>query len=224
MKRAIALICAVVFITLIFSGCKKDIVTDENGVTHKVQMKHGEFVQDEYGNMIEKYTDNDGKKQEALVTFPVAMKDGKNSIQNAFIKMKIPAGWNYNENTKAFRIQHKECPDENICEVSVEINDKYDLKQKYATDLASKRIIGDVTGNTDATTDFKPLDGKIFGKETMGFTCKIFDKSTFYYYAFTYKHVVISVNLIMNNECIKSGFDPKQFIEENITLKKIPTE
>lgn len=224
MKRAIALICAVVFITLIFSGCKKDIITDRHGVTHKVEMKHGEFLQDKYGNLIEKCTNENGEEQQDVVFFPVVVKTGKRVIENAFLKMKIPEGWNFNENINVFRIQHKECPDEITCEVTVDVTDEYDLKSLYARDLAAKQIIAEATGDTEAATDFKTLDGKIFGKETMGFTCKLYDDSTFYYYAFSYSNQIISFSIIMNNQCIKSGFDPKEFITENVTLKKIPTE
>ena len=88
MKRATAIICAVVFIVLMFSGCKNNVFVDDLGNTHKVEMKHGKPVQDKYGNMIEKYTDENGEKQEAVVTFPVAKMDGKHAIESAFLKNK----------------------------------------------------------------------------------------------------------------------------------------
>ncbi|MCQ2471582.1 MAG: hypothetical protein MJ147_06040 [Clostridia bacterium] len=224
MKRATAIICAVVFIVLMFSGCKNNVFVDDLGNTHKVEMKHGKPVQDKYGNMIEKYTDENGEKQEAVVTFPVAKMDGKHAIESAFIKMNIPDGWFFNENVKVFRIQHKDCPDENTCEITVETNDKYTLDEMYNRDIAAKQAIEIATGDSEAATDFKESTTKLFGKDAKSFTCKIYDKSTFYYYIFSYKHVTVSVNFILNNQCIKAGFDPEQFIKENISLKKIPTE
>lgn len=224
MKRTIALVCASVLVAMTFTSCKKEVVVDTHGVTHTLVMKHGDPVQDEYGNMIEKYTDENGKQVTAPFAFPEVTKAGKNAIQNAMIKMKIPKDWEFDESVKAFRIKHKNCTHEGKCELFVEIQDNKTLDEEFRRKLAAQEVVNIVGGDDSIVTDIKKFSTKIFGLETKAFKSAHQGDMTYYYYVFYYKNNTIGFSFVMNNGCFDKSFDPEAFIKENVSLKTIPTE
>ena len=225
MKRTIALICAVILIALTFTSCKKNIYVDGNGNTHKLVMKKGEAVQDEYGNFVEKYRDDNGKKVTGPVEYPVVTAAGKDGIQNAFVRLNIPEDWEYNETVKALRIHHKGCPDEAACEMTVECQDSKTVDEKFGQRLAAQDMIVIYSGDENVVTDVKDYTTKLFGKEVKAFKARQYDQATMYYYIFAFnKSVTVEITFLISDKCFDGKFDPEQFIKENLSLKTIPTE
>lgn len=224
MKKIIALLCAGVFMMTAFTGCKKTFY-DEYGNPHKVQMKHGEPVQDEYGRLIEKYKDEDGKTVEYPFEFLDVLKTGKNTIENAFIKLDIPKEWNFDEEKGIFRIHHSDCSDEEApCELTVEINREKSVEDFFIDNsIAEKKLIAVLTGE-EKVTGYEEFTTKLFGKEIKGFRSNHFGKYDFYCYFMDCSGSSMRFVFVINNECFDGKFDPEKFMSENITLKKIPTK
>ncbi len=223
MKRTIAVVCAAALIAVSFTGCKKNIIIDEHGDEHKMVMKNGDPVQDEYGNIIEKITNKDGKKAEGSVTFPVVMKSDKKTIQNAAIKMNIPDKWKFDENIKAFRLQHADCTGDAVCEINVEIQDHMTVEEEYRRKLAAQQAVFYVSGDESFNPKIEESTTKLFGKETKVFK-SVYEDSVYYYYIFDHSRYTVGFSFILNNECFDENFKPEDFIKENVTLKTIPTE
>lgn len=223
MKRTIAVICAAALIAVSFTGCKKNIIIDEHGDEHNIVMKKGDPVQDEYGNIVEKITDKNGKKAEGSVTFPVVMKSDKKTIQNAAIKMNIPDEWTFNEEIKAFRLQHADCADDAVCEINVEIQDHRTVDEEYQRKFAAQQVIFRVGGDESLNPKLEESTTKLFGKETKVFKSQ-YEDSVYYYYIFAHSRYTVGFSFIINNDCFDKSFKPEDFIKENVTLKTIPTE
>lgn len=227
MKRTIALICAVTLFALSFTGCKKTIISDENGVTHVLVMKKGKPVQDEYGNLIEEYEDENGKKVTGPVTFPVVTKSDDNKIRNALIELNVPDGWTFNENIKAFRIQHTgkcETGAEGKCEINIEMQSSKTVDEEYKRKLAAQEAVGIVSGEDNIVTELKEYTTKLFGIETKAFKCRHYDTSTVYYFIFSYQKNTIGINFNLSDNCFGKDFDPESFISENMSLITVPTK
>lgn len=223
MKRTIALICAAVLIALSFTACKNNNYVDDKGVSHTLVMKKGEPIQDEYGNLVEKYI-KDGEKVTAPIPYPVVTQSDKHTIQNAVLKLNIPDGWEFDESVKAVRLHHKDCGYEGVCEINVEIQDRMNLDEVYKHVLAAQEVINLVSGEEVVTGDIKQSETKIFGLKTKIFESPQRDNKTYMYYVFYYERYTVGFSFIMNNDCFDKSFDPEAFIKENVTLKKIPTE
>lgn len=224
MKRTISLICAVVLIALSFTGCKKNIYVDDNGVSHTLVMKHGEAVQDKYGNFIVKDKDENGKKVESIVKYPVVTEAGKDAIQNAVIKMKVPDGWKYNSSIKAFRLQHKDCPSDAVCQIDVEIRTDKNVDEEYRRVLAAHEVINFVAGDDSIITGIEKFTTKIFGHEAKAYKTRIYDESTYYCYVFAYENYTVDFIFNIQDGCFENKFNPEDFIKENVTLKTLPKE
>lgn len=223
MKKIIALLCAGLFIMMAFTGCKKTYY-DNYGNPHKVNMKHGEPVQDEYGRLIETYKDEDGKIVDYPFDYPTLLKTGRNTIENAYLKLKIPKGWSFKEENDIFRIHHDDCEDEVPCEFALNV-----YKEKTAEDefieysIAERKVIDSLTGDRKIT-DYKDFTTKILGIDAKAFSSNHFGEYDFYCYFIDYKGCAFRFMFLINNKCFDGKFDPEQFIAENITLKKLPTE
>lgn len=223
MKRTIALICAAALIALSFTSCKKTEIIDEHGDSHTLVMKKGEPVQDEYGNMIEEYTNADGESVTGSITFPVVTKESKSVIRNAFISMKIPKDWTFNESVKAFRLQHKDCNHDGVCQIDVETQPNKTLDEEYRRKLAAQEVMNLVGGDDSLVSNINEFKTKLFGLDTKAFKCAHQGDMTYYYYVFFYANNTIGFSFIMNDDCFDESFDPEAFIKENVSLKTIPT-
>ena len=222
MKKAVAVLFIFVILLTLFTACKKkNIITDEEGNEHTIMMKKGEYVQDELGNLVEKYTDEDGKKQTNIISFPDVIKRKDNEIENAYFKLKIPEGWKYDDSIRTFRIQHDgECTKSGaVCEVYTEINKSGDVQDDYDTKIARDRGIA-VLGS-DIVSDVKEFEETLFGIECKGFSSRYNDNCTHYCFVFGYAHVSIAIQMTINDECVDEDYDPKDFIEEYFTLKDL---
>lgn len=226
MKRTIALFCAVALIALTFASCKKEptVITDEHGISHTlVTNKDGEPVQDEYGNMIEEYTNENGETVTAAFTFPVVTKDGDDAIRNAFVSLKIPDGWRFDESIKAFRLKHDGCVHEGACEIDVETQDRKTLDEEYRRKLAAQEVVNLVGADDTIVSNIEEFTTEIFGLKTKAFKSAHQGNMTYYYYVFFYSNNTIGFSFIMNDDCFGDDFDPEAFIRENVSLKTIPT-
>ncbi len=225
MKRIIALVCAAVFMALSLTACgQKNIYVDRKGNTHKLVMKHGDPVQDEYGNMIEKYVNSDGEKVTAPLMFPDVTKSGENELQNAYIKLNIPNDWSFDESTYAFRIKHKDINNSGVCEIFVEAQDHATLDEEYRRNLAAQEALNDVSDDGKYVENIEESETEIFGLKTKVFKSTQRNNITFYYYVFYYVRATVGFSFVMHDGCLGDKFDPKAFIEENVSLKTIPTK
>lgn len=226
MKRTIALICTAVLIALLLASCgEKTVIIDENGVSHTlVTKKGGDPVQDEYGNMIEEYTNDEGETVTAPFTFPVVTQNGKHAIRNAFISLNIPNEWEYDESIKAFRLQHKDCGHDAVCQMEVETQGNMTVEEEYMRKIAAQKALTFVDGDEDIVSDLDEFTTKIFGLETKAFKCTQQNGIVYYYYIFLYSNNTIGFSFVMNDDCFEKNFDPEAFIKENVSLITIPTE
>lgn len=221
MKKPVAIIAAFVLILTAFTACKKyETIVDYEGNEHTLVLNKGDYVQDENGNLIEKYRDEDGKEQTNPITFPNVI--NKNDyIENAFFKLKIPDGWKFDDTIRAFRIQHDgECTKSGaVCEIYTEINPSGDVEDDYATKIARDRGVA-ILGS-DAVSDIKEFKAALFGKECKAFSSRYNENCTHYCYVFGYSYASIAIQMLINDECMEDGFDPEDFLEEYFTLKEI---
>ncbi|MBQ7595872.1 MAG: hypothetical protein IJU45_04315 [Clostridia bacterium] len=222
MKKTVA--AAMIFILMLtaFTACKKNnVITDYQGHEHTLVMKKGEYVQDEFGNLVEKVTDENGKKQTNIISFPDVIQRKSNQIENAYFKLTVPAGWKFDEEIRKFRIQHDgECTKSGaVCEVYTEVNSTGDVENDYATKLARDKGVAFL--GSDMVSDIKETEEKLFGIECKAFSSRYNDNCTHYCYVFGYAHVSIAVQMLINDECKDEDFDPVSFIEKYFTLKDL---
>ena len=225
MKKIIALLCAVVLITMTFAGCKDNVYYDKGGNSHEVYMKHGKPYQDEYGRLIEKGEGKNDIADEYAFEYPAVLKTGRNKIENAFIQMEIPDDWYYNENdTSIFRIHHDGCKDEAPCELTIETNSSKTAESIFAAKTDAERTLEYALSAENGVTDYEEYTTKLFGIDTKVFKSNHLGKYSFYYFVFDYSHSAVSFIFSISNKCFDGKFDPEKFIEENMTLKTLPTK
>lgn len=221
MKRYIAIFLVLAVVILTFTACEKTVIVDENGVEHIPVMKNGEFVQDKYGNLLEKVENEEGKKENQPFAFPEVYIKDKNTIENRFFIIDVPSDWKYDENLKICRIQHdSKCAEEGkaMCELSFEESSTGDVdtifKNAYAIELKLQLM------QPEFVTDVKTFETKIFGKDAMAYSCRYSSGSTIYYYAFEQAGAAVGVKLIVGDECADK-ISAEEFLAENLTLKKL---
>ncbi len=222
MKKAVSLLIIFVIFITAFTACKKDsMITDYEGNEHELIMKKGEYVQDKFGNLIEKYKDEDGKKVTNPISFPAVIHRKNNQIENAYFKLTIPDGWKFDDSIRTFRIQHDgECTKSGaVCEVYTEINKTGDVEDDYATKLARDKGIAFL--GSDMVSDIKETEEKLFGIECKAFSSRYNENSTHYCFIFGYANVSIAIQMMINDECKDEDFDPVSFIEKYFTLKDL---
>ncbi|MCQ2485898.1 MAG: hypothetical protein MJ168_11280 [Clostridia bacterium] len=137
MKKSLFTVSALMLaFAVTFTACgKKDIVfKDNNGNTHvAVTDKKGNYIQNEYGYLMEEVTDEDGKTVTKPVAFPEVMTNKANtSAENAILKIKLPHGWRNSGLTSKMTIWHSgECTKSGSpkCEITF----SYDLQSDTET-------------------------------------------------------------------------------------------
>ena len=225
MKKIIAMLCAVVLITMTFAGCKDNVYYDKSGNPHEAYTKFGKLYQDEYGRLIERYKDENGKKVDYPFAFPAVLKTGKNTFENAFIKLKVPKDWYFDEkSTNIFVVKHTDCKDEAECSLNVYIDDDEEAETIFAKKSEAEKNAQGILVGENSITDYKEFKTKFFGLDAQAFKSRHFDKYTFYYYFMDYGHGTLSFMFNISDKCFDGKFDPEQFISENITLKELPTK
>ena len=217
MKRYIAILIALIMIVLTFTACGETVIIDKDGNEHTPIMKKGEFVQDKYGNLLEKVENEEGKKVTQPFDFPEIYEKEKNLIENAYFVIDVPSGWTYDENLNVFRIQHKKNNDEKLfCELSFEKSTTGDVTvlydNSYAREIILQNKFPDVVGKVDK------YETTLFGKEVSAYKCHYSTGSTIYYYAFSHAYTALAIKLIIRDECAEK-ISAEKFIEENVTLK-----
>ena len=222
MKKAVAVVMIFAILLTAFTACKKkNIITDYEGHEHSLVMKDGEYVQDELGNLVENITDADGNKATNIISFPNVIQNSKSEIENAYFKLKIPNGWKFDDSIRAFRIQHDgECTKNGaVCEISSESDSSGDTFKLYSFQIGRDEDIEKL--DSSVVTDIKEFEDTIFGIECSAFSSRYNDNCTHYCYVFAYANAAIAVNMLISDSCKDDDFDPKAFIEEIFTLKKL---
>lgn len=223
MKRAISIASVLVIIIALFVSCNKnDQITDYEGNSHTIVMKNGKPVQDEYGNLIEKYTDSNGQEVTQPITFPNVTSTADNEIENAFFTLEVPENWKYDDSIRAFRIQHKDkCTnDDGFCEVSVEVSQTESPERIYESKLGiAKGVELEDENLTGEIKEFKPT---LFGSiSSLAFSKRYSDGMVNYFYVFEYKGKTVSIRAYLNDGCFEKGFDGEDFINKYFTLKDL---
>lgn len=222
MKKAVSVLIIFVIMLSVFTACKKkNVITDYEGHEHTLVMKKGDYVQDEYGNLVEKITDADGKKITNAVSFPNVIKRSDDQIENAYFKLTVPEGWKFDDSIRAFRIQHDgDCTKSGaVCEVYTEANSSGDVEDDYDTKIARDRGVAFL--GSDIVSDVTEFEETLFGIECKAFSSRYNNNCTHYCFVFGYAHASIAIQVMINDECKDDDFDPKDFIEKYFTLKDL---
>lgn len=201
---AVAALILVAVIVFFVARGKKDVFVDEQGLTHIVVTDaHGEFVQDEYGNLFEKVTNANGVKSTKSYIFPdrVVNKSGK-KIENAFIKLKLSGKWSDYCANDYLGMQHNGvCKDNGkpLCEVKVRYDIMADPNALYATE---KGLARGYVEKIDGFDNLKEYETEILGlkAKAISYTSN-HGEGTFYYYLVEKGLALFEIRAFGYNEC-----------------------
>lgn len=222
---SIALVLVVVIVFVVVRG-RKDVIVDKFGQTHIVVTNFwGEFVQDEYGNLYEKVTDEQGNKATKSYIFPDRVKNKKgDKIENAFIKLHIKKGWADFSHNDFLSIQHEgNCASNTThCQVEIRYDIMADENSLYSKEKGLARAyvekIPSVYGN------LKEYETEIFGlsARAMSYTVKSdASDATVYYYLVEQGLAAFEIRVHAENSCFASEEDVIKEIEKAYTLKDL---
>lgn len=225
---SIALILVAVIVFVIARG-KKDVIVDKFGQTHIVLTNFwGEFVQDEYGNLFEKVTDENGNDITKSYIFPDRVKNKKgNKIENAFIKLHIRDGWTDFSHNDFISIQHEgNCANkETHCQVEI----RYDIMAN-SNHLYSKEK-GLARGYTEKISKYygnlKEYETEIFDLKAraMSYTVKTDNSdAVIYYYLVEQGLAAFEIRVHAEKSCFATEADIIKAIEKSYKLKDLGGE
>ncbi len=220
---AVAALILVAIIVFFIARGKKDAIVDEQGQTHIVVTDiHGEFVQDEYGNLFEKVTDANGVKSTKSYIFPdrIANKSGK-KIENAFIKLRLGGKWSDYSANDYLGMQHNGvCKDNGkpLCEVKIRYDIMADPNALYATE---KGLARGYVEKIDGFDNLKEYETEIFGLKArvISYTSN-HGEGTFYYYLVEQGLALFEIRAFGYNECFAEA-ELIAEIEEAFELKNL---
>ncbi len=220
---AVAALILVAIIAFFIARGKKDAIVDEQGQTHIVVTDiHGEFVQDEYGNLFEKVTDANGIKTTKSYIFPdrITNKSGK-KIENAFIKLKLGNKWSDYSANDYLGMQHNGvCKDNGkpLCEVKIRYDIMADPNALYATE---KGLARGYTEKIDGFDNLKEYETEIFGLKARAISyTSNHGEGTFYYYLVEQGLALFEIRAFGYNECFAEA-ELIAEIEEAFELKDL---
>lgn len=220
---AVAALILVAIIVFFVARGKKDAIVDEQGQTHIVVTDiHGEFVQDEYGNLFEKITDANGVKTTKSYIFPdrIVNKSGK-KIENAFIKLKLGKNWSDYSANDYLGMQHNGvCKDNGkpLCEVKIRYDIMADPNALYATE---KGLARGYTEKIDGFDNLKEYETEIFGLKARAISyTSNHGEGTFYYYLVEQGLALFEIRAFGYNECFAEA-DLISEIEKAFELKNL---
>lgn len=228
MKKSIAVISVLILVlSIAFTACsKKNVIYDDNGEKHIILTdKHGEFVQDEFGGLFEVVTDALGETQTKGFIFPdrVTNKRG-NKLENSFIKLAIPRGWNNFSANNKLSIQHNgECLDmqEARCQVEIKWNVMSASDDLYKDYLGPARWLAESQFNIG---DLKEYESEIFGLPARVISYRTDGSSgeggTFYYYLVERGLAAFEIEFFANDRCFTEE-EIKEAIEKAYVLKDL---
>lgn len=225
---SVALILVAIIVFIIARG-KKDIIVDKYGQTHIVVTNFwGDFVQDEYGNLFEKVTDENGNDITKSYIFPDRVKNKNgDKIENAFIKLHIRKDWSDFSHNKYLSIQHEGNCAKNTTHCQVEIN--YDIMsssdQLYSKEKSLAR------GYTEKISQYygnlKEYETEIFGLKAraMSYTIKTDDSDgVIYYYLVEQGLAAFEIRVHAEKSCFATEADIIKVIEKSYKLKDLGGE
>lgn len=220
---AVAALILVAIIIFFVARGKKDAIVDEQGQTHIVVTDiHGEFVQDEYGNLFEKVTDANGVKSTKSYIFPdkIVNKSGK-KIENAFIKLKLGGKWSDYSTNDYLGMQHNGvCKDNGkpLCEVKIRYDIMSDPNALYATE---KGLARGYVEKIDGFDNLKEYETEIFGLKARAISyTSNHGEGTFYYYLVEQGLALFEIRAFGYNECFAEA-ELIAEIEEAFELKNL---
>ena len=222
---SVALILVAVIVFVVVRG-RKDIIVDNFGQTHIVVTNFwGEFKQDEYGNLFEKVTDEQGNKVTKGYIFPDRVTNKKgDKIENAFIKLHIRKNWADFSHNDFLSIQHEgNCANnETHCQVDIRYDIMADENMLYNKEKSFARAyvekIPTVYGN------FKEYETEIFGlsARAMSYTVKSDNsEGTVYYYIVEQGLAAFEIRVHAENSCFASEEEMIKEIEKSYKLKDL---
>lgn len=225
---SVALILVAVVVFVIVRG-RKDIIVDKYGQTHIVVTNFwGEFVQDEYGNLFEKVTDENGNKVTRGYIFPdrVVNKKG-NKIENAFIKLRIRDDWTDFSHNDYLSIQHEgNCANNTThCQVEIRYDIMADSNQLYAKEKGLAR--GYTEKISQYYSNLKEYETEIFGLKAraMSYNVKTDDSDgVIYYYLVEQGLAAFEIRVHAEKSCFATEADIIKAIEKSYKLKDLGGE
>lgn len=221
----IAVIVLAITVYTVLRG-KKNVIHDQDGQTHVVMTNfYGEFIQDEYGQLFERATNSAGESITKSYIFPerVVNKSGT-KIENAFIKLKIPRGWEDLSTNDKIGMTHKgACTDATkaCCQTSVRYDIMADPDALYNKYKGTARFLVESFNEFD---DFKEYETEIFGLKAraMSYSAKN-ENGVFYYYLVEQGLALFEIELYAHNDCYTED-EIKALAEKQYVLKDLGGE
>lgn len=221
----IAVIVLAITVYTVLRG-KKNVIHDQDGQTHVVMTNfYGEFIQDEYGQLFERATNSAGESITKSYIFPerVVNKSGT-KIENAFIKLKIPRGWeDLSTNDKIGMTHNGACKDATkaCCQTSVRYDIMADPDALYNKYKGTARFLVESFNEFD---DFKEYETEIFGLKAraMSYSAKN-ENGVFYYYLVEQGLALFEIELYAHNDCYTED-EIKALAEKQYVLKDLGGE
>lgn len=221
----VAVIVLVVSVYAVLRG-KKNVFYDDNGQTHVVMTNFfGEFIQDEYGNLYERATDAYGENITKRYIFPdkVVNKSG-NKIENAFIKLKIPHGWEDLSGNDKIAMKHKgDCKQNNktCCQMSIRYDIMADPSNLYAKYKGTARYLVETLSEFD---NLKEYETTVFGLKAKAISYSaVKEDGVFYYYIVEQGLAVFEIELYAHNGCFTEA-EIIEMLEKAYVLKDLGGE
>lgn len=223
---AVVAVIAVVVIVFFVARERKDVLIDSQGSTHVVVTDiKGNFVQDEFGNLFEKVTDENGEKATKSYIFPDRITNKKgNKIENAFIKLKLPKGWSDYSTNDYVAMQHSgDCLTMNkpLCEVKIRYDIMADPNTLYETEKGYDRYLVE---RVSGFADLKEYETTVLGLEARAMSYSANNgEGTYYYYIVEKGLALFEIKVYAHNDCYSEA-DIIELIGKAYELKDLGGE
>lgn len=221
----VAVIILAITVYTVLRG-KKNVIYDIDGQTHVVMTNfYGEFIQDEYGQLFERATNSAGESITKAYIFPdrVVNKSGT-KVENAFIKLKIPRGWDDLSTNDKIGMTHKgACTDATkaCCQMSIRYDIMADPNALYNDYKGTARYLVE---SFDEFDDFKEYETEIFGLKARAMSYSATkEDGVFYYYLVEQGLALFEIEIYAHNGCYTEA-EAIELAEKQYTLKDLGGE
>ena len=225
MKKSIAFISILIIIlSVCLTACNgNNIIVDEDGETHVLATnKDGSLFQNQYGNIFEVLTDENGEKVTKGFVFPekITNKHG-NRIENPFIVLNIPKNWvDFSSNGKISMKHEGTCLDMNTTRCNVDVS--WDIMA--SNEVLYENYMGPVRWLIEYGSgfgDLKEYETEICGLHARAVSYRAVDEGgTFYYYLVERGLAAFEIEAYACDDCFTED-ELKEVIADAYTLKDL---